>query len=187
MGLIDVILGRSKLAEPDLDQLFAVPAAAITLQALTGLAPTGVGSVCFKAAEGGGFAGLSEEVRQLLALDNGAYTESTDRYGYTWLTCTTAPDHLETLVADLHAVNSSLTDAGFGTALLCTVVVFDDGTSRAALVYLYKRGTWYPYVPAGSGSRNSTLELQIRAAIASDLRTEPDLGRWFAVQDAPGL
>ncbi|MFC9291642.1 hypothetical protein ACFT0E_34170, partial [Streptomyces sp. NPDC057052] len=31
------------------------------------------------------------------------------------------------------------------------------------------------------------LELQVRAALASDLRTEPDLGRWYPLWGAPGL
>ena len=32
MGLLDALLGRTKLVPPDLDQLFGLPAAAITLQ-----------------------------------------------------------------------------------------------------------------------------------------------------------
>ena len=60
MGLLDTILGRSKAAKPDLDELFALPPAAVTLEAGMGLKPTGVGSVCVKPAEGAGFAGLRE-------------------------------------------------------------------------------------------------------------------------------
>lgn len=33
MGLLDTILGRSKPVQPDLDQLFALPSAALTLEA----------------------------------------------------------------------------------------------------------------------------------------------------------
>ena len=187
MGFLDAILGRSKPVPPDLDQLFGLPAAAVTLRVATDFRPTGVGSVCFKAAEGGGFAGLAEEVRALLALHEGKFTEQTDRYGFTWLTRTTSPDDLEGLVTDLHAVNSSLVDAGFGAALLCTLVGFTDGQRALGLVYLFKRGTWYPYAPGGSGKRDSALELQIRATVADDVRVEPDLTRWFALEGAPGL
>ncbi|WP_434056961.1 PspA-associated protein PspAB, partial [Streptomyces shenzhenensis] len=31
------------------------------------------------------------------------------------------------------------------------------------------------------------LELQVKAALASDLRVEQDLSRWFPVWGAPGL
>ena len=187
MGFLDVLLGRSKPVAPNLDQLFGLPAAAVTLEVATEFRATGVGSVCFKAAEGGGFAGLADEVRRLLALDGGRFTEQTDAYGFTWLTRSTTPDDLEGLVTDLHSVNSTLVDAGFGAALLCTLVGFTDGHRTLGLVYLFKRGTWYPYAPTGADSRDSALELQIRATIADDLRVEPDLTRWFALRDAPGL
>ena len=85
MGFLDALLGRSKPAPPDLDQLFGLPAAAISLQASTGFRPTGVGSVCFKAAEGGGFIGLQEQVEALLALDQGKYRKERDSFGFTWL------------------------------------------------------------------------------------------------------
>jgi len=55
MGLLDTLLGRTKPKQPNLDALFALPSAAITLQAATGLVPTGTGSVCFRAAEGRAF------------------------------------------------------------------------------------------------------------------------------------
>jgi hypothetical protein len=69
MGWLDVLLGRSKPARPDLDALFALPSAAVTLQAATGFAPTGAGSVCFRSAEGGAFATLEKDIRALLDAD----------------------------------------------------------------------------------------------------------------------
>jgi hypothetical protein len=51
MGFFDSILGRSKPPEADLDVLFAVPQAVISLQT-EGFVPTGAGSVCFRDVEG---------------------------------------------------------------------------------------------------------------------------------------
>lgn len=187
MGFLDALLGRSKPAPPDLDQLFGLPAAAVSLQASSGFRPTGVGSVCFKAAEGGGFTGLQEQVEALLTLDDGRYSKEVDRYGFTWLIRTTAPEDVEGLVTDLHAVNTTLADAGFGPALLCTVIAFTDGTQSLGLVYLYKRGSWYPFAPAGGDRRDGAVELQVRSVVQDDLRIESDLSRWFPVFGAPGL
>lgn len=188
MGLLDTLLGRTKPAKPDLDELFALPSAAITLQAGASLRPTGVGSVCVKPAEGGGFAGLREQVQQLLDADNDKYNESKDSYGFSWLVRRGDPDDLPDLVGDLHAVNSSLAEAGFGPALLCTLVTFTDGSNPpVGLVYLYKRGTWYPFVPVGEQRRDNARELQLQAVIGKDLKVEPDLSRWFPVWGAPGL
>jgi hypothetical protein len=192
MGLLDTILGRTKPAKPDLDALFALPSAAVTLQAAGGLRPTGSGSVCVKAAEGGAFEGLRTEVEQLLAVDTPdgqrKYDETTDDYGFTWLTRRTSPDDVSGLVTDLHAVNSTLDGAGFGPALLCTLVGFkDDNNPTVGMVYLYKRGTWYPFVPVGPNRRDNARELQVRAMIGDDLKIESDLARWFPVWGAPGL
>jgi len=187
MGLLDVLLGRSRPVPPKLDQLFGLPSAAITLQAATGFRPTGTGSVCYSAAEGAGFDGLRVEVEQLLRLHQGDLTEQTDQYGFNWLIRRAAPDDLAGLVTDLHAVNSSLVDAGFGAVLLCTLAGFTDGQRPLGLVYLYKRGSWYPFAPTGPDRRDNTLELQIRSVLQDDLPIEPDLGRWFPVYDAPGL
>ncbi|MDX6223032.1 MAG: hypothetical protein QOD91_2086, partial [Frankiales bacterium] len=71
MGFLDSLLGRSKPVKANLDDLFALPTAALTLQASMGLTPTGEGAVCFKAAEGGAFATMQAEAQQLLAADGG--------------------------------------------------------------------------------------------------------------------
>ncbi|MEV0915320.1 hypothetical protein AB0I93_13760 [Streptomyces sp. NPDC049967] len=194
MGLLDTILGRSKPVRPDLDQLFAVPSAALTLQAATGFVPTGLGSVCFAGVEGGTFARIQQDVRELLDADTahgGIPVEfSRDSYGYTWLLARQPAEDTAALVNDLHAVNTLLQDGGFGPQLLCSLIAFRDDRDRPlALVYLFKRGAFYPFAPVpGSGEkRDNQLELQVRAALGDDLRVEKDLARWFPVWGAPGL
>jgi hypothetical protein len=185
LGWLDNLLGRSKPVQPNLDALFALPSAAVTLQAATGLVPTGTGSVSFRAAEGGAFATLENDVKALLG---GRVEESTDAYGYTWLTVRRPPDAVGDLVTELHAVNSSLEGAGFGPSLLCSLVSFtDDRGRRLAVVYLYKRGTFYPFAPLAGQKRDNALELQARGALEGELRLEPDLSRWFPVWGAPGV
>ncbi|WP_431954552.1 PspA-associated protein PspAB [Actinacidiphila sp. bgisy167] len=192
MGLLDALLGRSKPVKPDLDQLFGLPSAAVTLEAAAGFRPTGVGSVCFAAVEGGAFAEVQEDVRALLDMDTGqgdVPVESVrDAYGYTWLVVRRPAEDLPSLVGDLHAVNSALEEHGFGPQLLCSLVGFRDGQGRSlALVYLYKRGTFYPFAPLPGEKRDNALELQVKALLGNDLRLEEDLSRWFPVWGAPGL
>lgn len=189
MGFLDTLLGRTKPKQANLDQLFGIPSAAVTLQVAAGFQPTGVGSVCFKAAEGGAFARTEADIRALLDADAGPPVEITkDSYGYTWLIVRCDPDDIAALVTDIHAVNVSLQDAGFGPALLCSLVTFKDQENRSlGLVYLYKRGTFYPFVPLPGEKRDNALELQVRGQIGDDLRIESDLSRWFPVWGAPGL
>ncbi|WP_373864617.1 PspA-associated protein PspAB [Nocardia vaccinii] len=53
------------------------------------------------------------------------------------------------------------------------------------MVYLFKRGTIYPFAPTGDTHRDNTLELQVRTALSSELPIEPDLERWFPLWNAP--
>jgi hypothetical protein len=190
VGFLDALLGRTKPVPPNLDALFAMPSAAITLQAATDFTPTGTGSVCFRAAEGKAFSDIEKDVRELLNMgENKTPVEvSSDSYGFTWLVCHHSADDVEGLVTDLHAVNSSLENAGFGPQLLCTILGFtDDARHPLGLVYLYKRGTFYPFSPEPGERRDNATELRIRGVLGDDLKIEPDLGRWFPVWGAPGL
>lgn len=186
MGFLDALFGRKKPVQPDLDQLFSLPSAAITLDASGGFRPTGVGSVCFAGVEGGAFNRLRQDVRGLLG--DAEFTQ--DSYGYTWVVSRHEPEQsteLAALVNDLHAVNTFLEDGGFGPQLLCSLVVFRDARQRSlALVYLYKRGTFYPFAPLPGEKRDNALELQTRSLLTDDLRMEDDLSRWFPVWGAPG-
>ncbi|MFN8183435.1 MAG: hypothetical protein U0R23_03335 [Candidatus Nanopelagicales bacterium] len=186
MGLFDSILGRSRLPKPNLDQLFGIPSAAITLQASLGAEPTGEGSVAFRAPEGKAFADVVADVRQLLTMTSDPDLQVIqDSYGYTWITVRAAD--IADVVNGLHAVNVSIQDAGFGPQLLCSLVGFRRAEQRFGLVYLYKRGTFYPFAPVGEPRRDSVLELQLKDLLADDLAIEQDLTRWFPVWGAPGL
>jgi hypothetical protein len=194
MGFLDTLFGRTKPVQPKLDDLFGLPSAAITLQASSGFTPTGSGSVCFRAVEGKTFGDIQKDMRELLDMDTGKpggglpVEVTKDSYGYTWLVSSHLSDEMDALVTDLHAVNSTLVDNGFGPQLLCTLAAFrDESERRLALVYLYKRGTFYPFAPLPGERRDNALELQIRGALADDLKIEPDLTRWFPVWGAPGL
>jgi hypothetical protein len=194
MGLLDILLGRTKPIAPDLDQLFALPSAAITLEAAASFTPTGHGAVCFATVEGAAFEQTHREVQALLDADvdrEGPPVElRRDEFGYSWLVSERTPDQLSALVNDLHAVNSSMEVNGFGPQLLCSLAGFRDPEGRSlALVYLYKRGTFYPFAPLpGEGQRrDNALELRVKAALSNDLRVEQDLNRWFPVWGAPAL
>jgi hypothetical protein len=192
------LLGRSKPVRPDLDALFGLPSAAVTLRAAAGFRPTGTGSVAFRPTEGAAFSDLEKDITALLEAGDGPPVgQITDEYGYTWLVVrsdhppteqadVTDPD-ITGLVTSLHAVNSTLEENGYGPSLLCSLVGFTDGERSLGLVYLYKRGTFYPFAPLPGQRRDNALELQAEAAIGGDLPLESDRSRWFPVYGAPGL
>jgi hypothetical protein len=183
----DTLTGRTKPATANLDALFSLPTAAITLQTAAGFTPTGVGSVCYREAEGAAFAQTQKDIVELLDNDDDPDVErSTDSFGFTWLLA--RQDDMAALVTDLHAVNTSLQEQGFGPSLLCSLVAFTDPAGRRlGLVYLYKQGTFYPFAPQDGQKRDNLLEIQIRDLVKNDLPVEPQLNRWMPLWGAPGL
>jgi hypothetical protein len=92
------------------------------------------------------------------------------------------------LCTDLHGVNTTLESEGFGHGLLCSLIPFEDATGRrVGLVYLYKKGTFYPFAPTGPRQRDNLLELQVRDTLRAELPIEPELSGWMALWGAPGL
>jgi hypothetical protein len=189
MGLFDSIMGRRKPARPDLDTIFGLPSAAVTLEASLGFAATGSGAVAFRVPEGRAFSEVQGEIEALLeASGNPAVEVAADQYGYTWLVVSTDPPDVSALVTHLHAVNVTLQDTGFGPQLLCATVGFrGPGDRSLAMVYLFKQGAFYPFAPTAGQVRDSVLEMQVRDLVDDDVVVERDLSRWFPVWGAPGL
>ena len=188
MGLLDSILGRTKAKPPDLDRLFALPAAAITLEAGAGLRPAGAAAVALKPASGRSFVEAAAEVDDLVALAAKEATSEVrrveDSYGYVWIVVRD-PD-LDDLVTTVHLVNSTLAERGFGPQLLASVFAFTgEQGDTVHLVYLYKRGSFYPFVPTGAERRDNTTELRVRDVVAGELPVEDDLTRWFPIWGVP--
>lgn len=186
-GFWSSVLGRRKPPRNNLDALFSLPSAAITLQTAAGFVPTGAGAVCYREAEGSAFAVTEADLVAMLDNDDDPDLErSTDQFGFTWLVA--RQDDVAALVTDLHAINSGLEAQGFGPSLLCSVVGFRDPAGRTlGLVYLYKQGTFYPFVPLDGQRRDNLLELQVRDLVKDDLPVEPQVNRWMALWDAPVL
>ena len=188
MGFWNTIRGTNPPPANNLDALFGLSNAAITLETALGITPTGVGAVCFRAADGAAFAQTRADVVTLLDSDaDGPPLESsTDSFGFSWLI--SRQDDVSLIGTDLHAINTSLEEQGFGPSLLCSTAVFATSAgSKVALVYLYKRGTFYPFAPLPGEKRDNLLEIQLRDALAGELRIEPDTSRWLALWGAPGL
>ena len=116
---------------------------------------------------------------------------SRDDYGYTWLVSRRTPGRAaragqRSARGEQRAGGQRVRPA---TAVLAGRVPATARAGGSALVYLYKRGTFYPFapLPGTAERRDNALELQVRAVLGNDLRIEQDLGRWFPVWGAPGL
>ena len=189
MGLRDVLFGKSKLAGPAGERLFALTTAAVTMQTELGLEPAGAGAVVFKPLSSGDFVRAENDLQQLLeqvGAESGSKVERReDSFGYTWI-IVRDPD-LADQVTGVHAVAQGLEEQGFGPQLLAAVFKFKgDKDQPVYWIYGFKRGTFWPFVPAGDDQkRDNAQELELKAKLEPELPVEQDLSRWFAVFDAP--
>jgi hypothetical protein len=242
MGLFDTLLGRTKPVRPNLDNLFSLPTAAVTLEVSAGLSSTRRAGVCFKPPAGQPFAEMQSQIEQMLETPDSAPAAAgtadtaagaqvspavasltvrhvSDSFGYRWILV--EGGEIEDLVTRVHMVHSSLEDAGWSTQLLCSVFGFAPGASRDGadasqgssgasltagsedaqdlgdnvdalcvsepvyLVYLAKRGTFYPFAPTGKEKRDTELELRLKSILGNDLPVETDLSNWFPIWDLP--
>jgi hypothetical protein len=187
LGLLDVLRGERTPKRADLDALFAIGGAAMTLEAGLGITTTGRAGVCFKEIEAGQFEGLVREIEELLraaAPESGTtVTRSVDEHGFDWVVIED-PD-VDDLATTTHMVSQSLEERGLSERLLCAVFGFRDAAGPVDLVYAYKRGTFYPFAPRDGRRRDNALELRLQGALGADLPIEPELERWYPLWDAP--
>jgi hypothetical protein len=199
VGLRDILTGRHEVKGPASDdRLFAITTAYITLQSGHQIDPAGKAAIVFQALATSEFESTLREMEEVVTATGGesGTTVSTedDSYGYRWMVLQNHGDasSVEDLAVGINAVSSSIETAGHGERLLCAVFAFLDARKQPIyLIYNYKRGHWYPFVPAGgrdsdrSQERLTERELQLKAQIGSELPIEPELERWFPLWGIP--
>lgn len=217
MGLLDALTGRHKVKGPAPERLFAITTAYVALETEHQIKPAGDAAIVFQALQTAEFEGAIKDMEEVVKATGGesgvqVHTED-DSFGYRWMVLDGAG--VEDLAVGINAVSSSIETAGHGERLLCAVFAFQDAQRRPVyFIYNYKRGYWYPFVPAGtsasssstgslrasmgaggpgqgggapsqSGERATERELQLKAQMQNELPIEPELERWFPLWGIP--
>ncbi len=188
MGLTNVLFGRKKLPKAHQEKLFAISTARITLETDLGLKPTGDAAVIFKPLSAAEFVRAENEMQELLevaALESRSKVERRgDEFGFEWLII--RDNDFEELVATVHLVASELVAHGFGEQLLAATFRFRGRDNPVYLIYGFKRGAFWPFIPKGEEKeRDNAEELELKAKLEKELPIEQDLARWLALFDAP--
>jgi hypothetical protein len=173
------------------DRLFALTTAAIDLEAGHGIVTTGEAAIVFQPLATGDFNEIADDAEAILR-SSGEDTGTTvvrrdDEYGYRWMVLQD-PD-VDDQVTGVNAVMESLQAGGYADRVLCAVFAFRETRTAAPLhlVYLAKRGTWYPFVPVPGQTkeRGRERELQLRAVLDPMMGLEPEMDRWYPLWGAP--
>jgi hypothetical protein len=202
VGLRDILTGRHEVKGPAPDRLFAISTAYVALQTEHQIEPAGAAAIVFQALQTSEFEATIRDMEEVVKATGGdsgtqVHTED-DSFGYRWMVL--RDGSVEDLAVGINAVSGSIETAGHGERLLCAVFAFKDAKGRPLyFIYNYKRGFWYPFVPAGvsssvsstsgggpsAGERATERELQLKAQMASELPIEPELERWFPLWGIP--
>jgi PspAB-like protein len=189
MGFLDAITGKRKLAGPAPDRLFAISTAYVTLETSLSITSSGAAAVVFQPLSTADFESIVKDMEEVVAATGGdsgtSVKSSDDGYGFRWLEL--RGGELDDLAVGINAVGSALVGGGYGERLLCAVFAFKDAHGqRIYWIYNYKRGAYYPFVPAaGQQQRDSERELVLKAQMAKELPVEPELDRWFPLWGIP--
>jgi hypothetical protein len=185
MDFLDAMLGRTRLPRPDEERLFAMSTAAVALEA-AGLRPAGRVGVVVRRLPPGRFDQLEAELRQLLSLlrEEGRPEVEVhrDQLGFDWLVL--AGGGFQESLAGLHAVATRFLEEGLGDLLLAAAFRFDQSGRPVYWIYAYRRGRFYPFVPAGGRRRDNAEELRLAALARDELPVEEE-ARWYPLWELP--
>jgi hypothetical protein len=189
MGFRDAlraVLGGTRLPRANLDRLFAITTAGITLQTSLDLRPSRTAGLCFKPIESSRYAEAKTEIEELLEFGRketgSAWRLETDAYRFTWVIV--EDPEIEDLVTGIHMVSQTLIERGLGTYLLCAIFRFENA-KPVYWIYAFKQGTFYPFVPGPEKTRDSAFEFRLRAILERELPIEKDVEQWYPLWGIP--
>jgi len=194
VGFLDAVLGgRRKLKGAAPDRLFAMTTAQVTLETGLDIKHRGAAGIVFQALATADFQTLFKDAEELVrgtAEEQGSTIEtSEDKFGYRWLVLRD-PD-FEDLVVSLNTISTELQAGGYGDRLLACVFAFEEASGQGGnrpiyLIYNFKRGSFYPFVPApGDKQRDTERELRLKSQLGLELPFEEEVSRWFPLWEIP--
>jgi len=189
VGFLDALLGgKKKLAGVAPDRLFAMTTAYVALETELSIKSAGSAGIVFQPLATSDFAQILKDAEELLhgtAQEQDSTLETADdEFGYRWLVLRD-PD-FEDLVVSLNTIATELQGGGYGDRLLAAVFAFEENGRRLYFIYNFKRGSFYPFVPApGNQQRDNEREMRLKAQVEKELPIEPDMARWFPLWQIP--
>jgi PspA associated protein B len=91
-------------------------------------------------------------------------------------------------VATVNMISDELAAHGFGDQLLAAIFQYTDSEKRHVyLIYNYKRGSFYPFVPnpKKKQERLNALEFRISGVMQKELPIEKEVEAWYPLWGVP--
>ncbi|MBE3573187.1 MAG: hypothetical protein IMW95_09580 [Moorella humiferrea] len=189
MKFWDALLGRTRVPPAKTEPLFTLSTAVVTLEGELGWQPAGRAGIVLRPGEDSLYAAAAEETEQLVALAakemRGRLETPKDEYGYQWFIF--SDDEWEDLVSLVHMAGRNLSDQGAGDRLLAAVFKLYNKGKTLYLIFNYKRGAFYPFIPLDESNkkRDNAGEIRLAALMEKELPWEKDIARWYPLWGCP--
>jgi hypothetical protein len=190
VSLLDTLLGRDKPAKSKTEALFALTTSEVTMEAALDMKPTNRAAISFRPVSASDWNDMEREMTQLLEVSTKdaplKWSRFTDDFGFKWIML--QADEFENLIASLNMLSDELSEHGFGAQLLAAIVQYSDEDGRHTyLIYNYKRGTFYPFVPdpAHAQQRLNAVEFRMSGTLDKEIPIEKEVESWYPLWGVP--
>lgn len=190
MGLFDSIrelLGTraetDATRDADPEDLWGMSTAYLTMGADLDFDPVGTAALCFADVDSTDFEDALDDVMAILAeseTETGTeYDRYSDDHGYEWVVF--HDEDPEDLVTNIHFAADTFVERRYGSRLLAAVFGFERKRDEtlAYWVYSFRRGAYYPFVPAGERERDHKTEFKLESVLDGELDIEEDEEYWY--------
>lgn len=188
MGFMDTLFGRGKkISKPRVDALFRLSTTLFTIQREFRADRSGYAGVCFRPLSDASFSDTQKEISDLLNINDFGtkYRIRQDDFGYSWFVL--YDRDFEELITLIHMASQVFIDNGYGKQILCAAFEFEISHKAFFLIYNYKRGKFYPFVPQDEAdkTREHSVELKLKAQLDEELPIESKLEEWYPLWGIP--
>jgi hypothetical protein len=189
MGILDglrAVLGlraeRDATRAADPEDLFGMSTAYVTMGADLDYEVGEEAALCFSGVDSTDFEDTVSETLDVLdhaREETGTETRyHEDDHGYQWVVF--ADENFEDLVTSVHFAADTFVERGYGDRLLAALFAFRKDR-WAYWIYSFRRGSYYPFVPADARNRERgrSTEFKLESVLDGELDLEPDKEFWY--------
>lgn len=165
----------------DSEDLVALSRVSLALETNMGYEPAKEGGLAFSDIDSHDFDKALEEVKGVIHKDDereNANLNIEDIHGTQWIVI--EDDSVESLAANLQYGASAMNSVDYCSRLLAAVLPFEkENDNTAYIIYSFRRGKFYPFVPIDGSNRDTKTERKISVILDDEIDVEDDRNYWY--------
>jgi hypothetical protein len=164
----------------DPNDLIALSRVSLQLETELGYEPVNTGGIAFSDVDSVEFEERLQEVKGVIHKDDmteDADLMTKDTHGTQWIIV--EDGNPESLASNLQYGTSAMESVDYSSRLLAVVVPFEKDGNTAYLIYSFKRGKFYPFVPKSLKTRDDAEEEKIAGLLREEIDVEENRSYWY--------